>query len=127
MVCAASVGEALSAAGGVVGCELAGKEASGPLHRGARLLVGEGEGERCALRHGAIAGERRLALGLPIDLNVASAADLDALPGIGPGLAARILADRASRGKFGRVEDLRRVRGIGPKRLARLRPLVEVR
>jgi competence protein ComEA len=43
------------------------------------------------------------------------------LPGIGPELAQRIVADRQARGPFRRVEDLRRVRGIGPKTLERMR------
>lgn len=62
-----------------------------------------------------------------INLNRASAGDLDRLPGIGPGLAARILAYRAKTGGFQSVEELREVGGIGEKRLARLAPLLEIR
>ena len=60
-----------------------------------------------------------------IDLNTATAAELDTLPGIGPVLAARIVAEREKR-PFAKVEDLRRVSGIGPKKLEALRPLVTV-
>jgi competence protein ComEA len=56
----------------------------------------------------------------PIDLNRADAATLDRLPGIGPVLAAAIVADRAARGPFASVEDLGRVRGIGPRTVERL-------
>ena len=63
----------------------------------------------------------------PTDLNRATAADLDALPGIGPVLAERIVASRSDHGPFTGVGDLQRVRGIGPATVARLRPLVEVR
>lgn len=57
-----------------------------------------------------------------IDLNRASAAELDALPGIGPVLARRIIEHRARNGPFRSLEELRAVRGIGPKLLARLAP-----
>lgn len=55
-----------------------------------------------------------------IDVNRASAAELELLPGIGPGLAARIIEDRAQRGAFASVADLERVRGIGPRTVLRL-------
>lgn len=51
----------------------------------------------------------------------ASAAELDRLPGIGPALANRIVADRQSHGPFGSMAGLRRVRGLGPSLLDRLR------
>jgi competence ComEA-like helix-hairpin-helix protein len=62
----------------------------------------------------------------PLDLNRASQDDLERLPGIGPGLAARIVESRARRGTFDSVDDLRRVRGIGGTTLARLRPLLAI-
>ena len=62
-----------------------------------------------------------------IDLNRASAADLEQLPGIGPGLAARILAYRARHGRFHSVQELEEVSGIGGRRLARIAPRVLVR
>jgi len=61
-----------------------------------------------------------------IDLNRASARDLDALPGVGPVLAARIIAAREERGGYRRVDELMAVRGIGPRLYARLRPYVGV-
>jgi competence protein ComEA len=57
-------------------------------------------------------------------LNLATEDDLRRLSGIGPAKAKAILALRAKLGRFKRVEDLLRVKGIGRKRLARLRPLV---
>jgi competence protein ComEA len=57
-----------------------------------------------------------------LDLNTASAAELDALPGIGPVLAARIVEHRLRQGPFRSVDELLGVPGIGPRLLERLRP-----
>jgi competence protein ComEA len=57
-----------------------------------------------------------------IDIDRAPAPELMRLPGIGPALAARIIADRGARGRFGGPDGLLRVPGIGPKTLARIRP-----
>jgi len=56
-----------------------------------------------------------------IDVDRADEAMLLRLPGIGPALAARIVADRAARGPFGSPDGLLRVPGIGPKTLFRIR------
>jgi competence protein ComEA len=61
-----------------------------------------------------------------IRINVASATDLEDLPGVGPVLAERIVAHRDSVGSFGTVEDLLDVPGIGEAKLAALRDLVLV-
>jgi competence protein ComEA len=60
-----------------------------------------------------------------IDVNRASLADLQRLPGIGPTLAQRIVAEREKK-PFLKLEDLRRVTGIGVKTLEKLRPRVSV-
>lgn len=61
-----------------------------------------------------------------ININTASAAELELLPGIGPALAQRIIEHRTKSGRFRRVDDLDNVRGVGPKTLERLRPLITV-
>jgi competence ComEA-like helix-hairpin-helix protein len=61
---------------------------------------------------------------IPPDINTAGVEALQHLPGIGPTLARRIVADREARGPFRTAEDLLRVPGIGPKRWERIRPLV---
>ncbi len=63
--------------------------------------------------------------GVRIDINRASATDLQRLPGIGPKLSQRIV-DRRDRGAFRTVDELRQVPGIGAKTLERLRPYVTV-
>jgi competence ComEA-like helix-hairpin-helix protein len=62
----------------------------------------------------------------PLRLNEAGLAQLERLPGIGPALAARIVQSRNTHGPFATVEDLTRVRGVGPVLLERIRPLVTV-
>ena len=57
-----------------------------------------------------------------IDVDRATAAELERLPGIGPSLASRIVADREQNGRFGTPDALRRVKGIGPRTLERIRP-----
>lgn len=74
---------------------------------------------------GAPSGSGSAASG-PVDLNTASLADLDGLPGIGPVLAGRILAWRQEHGRFTLVDELGEVEGIGPTLLERLRDLVTV-
>lgn len=61
-----------------------------------------------------------------ININTANQAELELLPGIGPSLAQRIIDDRGAHGAFRSVDDLDRVKGIGPKTIQKLRPLVRV-
>jgi len=62
----------------------------------------------------------------PINLNTATAAELQQVPGIGPSTADKILQMRKSYGAFKTVDDLRAVRGIGEKRLAKMRKYLTV-
>lgn len=64
----------------------------------------------------------------PVDLNAATEAQLDALPGVGPATAKAIIEERRRRGgHFSSIDDLLEVRGIGPAKLDQLRGLVTVR
>lgn len=69
----------------------------------------------CGLEPGgpAVRGPARVLFGLGIDPNLADAAALEALPGVGPARAAAIVAGRAD-GAYRSLSDLGRVRGIGP-------------
>lgn len=62
----------------------------------------------------------------PLDLNRATPAELESLPGIGAAKAAAIVAERETRGGFRSLEELESVRGIGPVLLDRLRPHVSL-
>ena len=61
-----------------------------------------------------------------LDLNRATDRDFDALPGVGPKLAERIMEYRQSVGIFHSLDELRSVKGIGKKKFERIRPLVTV-
>ena len=77
--------------------------------------------ERAKLSQAAAQADNR------IDLNQATAAELQRLPGIGPGLAQRILEVRERQGRFASPEDLRGVMGIGAKKFDAIRDLVMVK
>jgi len=59
-----------------------------------------------------------------VDVDIADAPALEALPGIGPALATRIVQDRERNGPFGSLDGLQRVKGVGPALAAKLQPHV---
>lgn len=59
-----------------------------------------------------------------VNINSASESELDELPGVGPVTAKNIIAWRDAHGRFSRIEELEEVTGIGPKTLAKLKPLI---
>lgn len=61
-----------------------------------------------------------------LNINTASDVQFQLLPGVGPAKAERIVAYRQKHGKFRRIQDLRRVKGIGQKTLAKLAPHLAV-
>jgi competence protein ComEA len=67
------------------------------------------------------------AAGCQLDINAATAGELEALPGIGPALAGRIVSYRESHGAFADIGELRAVSGIGSRLLERLAPLLTLR
>jgi comEA protein len=73
-----------------------------------------------------LTSETRSAPDAAIDLNAATAEDLDRLPGIGPARAAAVLELRRQLGQFSSVDQLDQVHGIGPATIERLRPYLRV-
>jgi competence protein ComEA len=69
----------------------------------------------------ALRGQERVAFGVPVSLNEATAEDLAAVPGLTARLAREVVADRRRNGRFPSVESLLRVHGLGPRRLERAR------
>jgi competence protein ComEA len=125
----ARVHRAIEAAGGATSdADLDGLNLAAPVVDGQRIYVPVlGEVDPASVPElpaaaptaaGEIAG--------PIDLNVATAAQLETLPGVGPSTANAIVDDRDRNGPFASVDDLDRVAGIGPAKLAAIRDLVTV-
>lgn len=80
----------------------------------------------CAATVDRMSGAARMTLRVPLDLNRDDADALAALPAVGPGLARAIVRDRTRRGPFRSVDDLERVRGVGPATLQAIRRHVVV-
>jgi competence protein ComEA len=73
-----------------------------------------------------LADDERLLLALPIDPNTAAPRHLAFVPGLSRRLALAVAEDRTLHGRYASVDDLRRVGGIGPTRLAQARGALEV-
>jgi competence protein ComEA len=121
----ARVADAVAAAGGLLpDAEPASVNLAAVVSDGQQVAVGvPGAG----VVGGAAPGGAGATAGAgPVDLNAATAADLDGLPGIGPVLAQRIVEHRERNGPFRSVEQLDDVPGIGPATYAELAELVAV-
>ncbi len=128
----ARVIEAIEAAGGAAGdADLDQLNLAAPLADGTQVRVPhQGETVPAPISPAAPAGGNGpAAVGPPpvvVDLNRATAAELDQLPGIGPALAAAIVTWRTDHGQFKRIDDLLDVPGIGPAKLSDLADRVRV-
>lgn len=123
----ARVDDAVRAAGGVLeDADLDGLNLAAKVKDGEKVLV-PARGRDPGGGAGAAGGSAGSgAQGGLVNLNTATLADLDTLPGIGPALAQRILDHREKNGGFRAVEDLLEVPGIGPKKFEELRDMVTV-
>ena len=128
----ARVVDALRAAGGALpGVSTLPLNLAQPVRDGQQIVVGvngrTGAGGAPATAGGPGAGTGTApGGGTPIDLNSATLAQLQQLPGVGPVLAQHILDWRTQHGRFARVDQLNDVTGIGEVKFAQLRPLVTV-
>ncbi|MHA7305175.1 helix-hairpin-helix domain-containing protein [Arthrobacter sp. TMN-49] len=120
--------QAVAAAGGALpAAELQALNLAAQISDGAQILVptkGQPPGAAATPSPGGGPPGQTPAAGALINLNTASAADFDTLPGIGPVLAERIVAWRTDHGPFASVDALDAVSGIGAKLLANIRDLV---
>jgi competence protein ComEA len=122
----ARVADALRAAGGPVpGADIGALNLARRLTDGEQLYVGVPPppgAEPAGTTDGGPSGA-----GGQVDLNTASLAELDTLPGVGPVTAERIVDWRERNGRFATVDQLREIEGIGPARFATLKELVVAR
>jgi competence protein ComEA len=91
-----------------------------PLKPGESLQLALKPDGTAAVTRGDIPAAQRIVLGIPLDIGTASEADLDLVPGIGPGLARRIVLFRQNNGGRMTVRDLLRVEGVAEKKYSSL-------
>jgi len=89
-------------------------------HRATHLLL-------CLMLAASVAIAQKAPPAKPIDLNTATAAELQQLPGIGPATAKAIIQFREKSGPFQRPEDLLAIHGISRARFEKIRPYITVR
>ncbi|MFL6142560.1 MAG: ComEA family DNA-binding protein [Labedaea sp.] len=119
----ARVADALQAAGGPApGVDVGGLNIARRLSDGEQLYVGVAAPAEAAVSAAPVPGSAG-----KVDLNSASVAQLDTLPGVGAVTAQRIVDWRTEHGRFARVDQLREVDGIGPAKFGRLKDQVVVR
>ncbi|MBV9593644.1 MAG: ComEA family DNA-binding protein [Actinobacteria bacterium] len=119
----ARVTDALTAAGGALpGVDLTGLNLASKLTDGQQVAVGIGGLPPAVASVSPASGSPAA----PVNLNTASVADLDGLPGVGPVLAQHIIDWRTQHGHFDSVDQLREVTGIGPAKFTDLKALVTV-
>lgn len=126
----ARVNDALVAAGGALpGVDLTGLNLASRLADGQQIVVGRasavlsGDPQSPA---GAAPGTSAPTTAAPMNLNTATTAELQTLPGVGPVLAQHIVDYRSAHGQFTNADQLNDVPGIGEVKFAALRPLVTV-
>lgn len=121
------VSDALKAAGGALpGLDLTALNLARKIADGEQIAVGVTTAATPGAAGGSPASGASGSTSGPVDLNSATAEQLDALPGVGPVLSQNILDWRSAHGRFDSVDQLREVSGIGPSKFATLRPLVTV-
>jgi len=99
-------------------------EATQVLYRDATLEIGYHPEQGAFVRPGPLSNRARWILGRPIVLNQAAAEDLDRLPGVGPGLARRIIACREAQRGFSSLEELKQVEGLKEKTFDKIKNLL---
>ena len=122
------VQDAIDAAGGLTGrADPAELNLAQPLVDGQQLVIGTKSDPAGEVRDGGEPGSGSgSSTTATLDLNRASQAQLEELPGVGPVTAQAILTWRQQHGRFNRIEELQEVDGIGPKTYAQIAPHVRV-
>jgi competence protein ComEA len=127
----ARVEEVLAAAGGLRGdADPAELNLAAVVSDGTQIIVGTKASPRGEVREGSTSSGSlstgTATVGTIVDLNTATLAQLDTIPGVGPVTAQAILDYRTKHGRFSRVEELQEVDGIGTKTYAQIAPHVRL-
>lgn len=121
------VADAIEAAGGLgKGADSGDLNLAAVVADGAQVRIGDRDDPSSEVRDAGTSTASSSGGGGTLDLNTATADQLDQLPGVGPVTASAILAWREEHGSFTRIEELQEVDGIGPKTFAQLAPHVHV-
>lgn len=125
------VNEAIARCGGLTSAAEPGQlNLAAILHDADQVVIGTRSNPGSSVRNGsqsvAPEGSAPESAGQPVDLNSATAEQLDQIPGVGPITAQKILAWRDQHGRFSAVAELREIDGIGAKTFARIAPYVRV-
>ena len=119
--------DAISAAGGLApGADPAQLNLAAPVSDGMQVIIGSLAEPRGDINGASAPAPAGGAGPAALDLNSATAEELETLPGVGPVMASAIVAWREENGRFTAVEELQEVSGIGPKTFEKLRALVRV-
>ena len=126
----ARVSQAIDAAGGLTAeADVTGLNRASKITDGQKIYVPTVEEQQAVAADGGADGGAVLASGANdvaglVNINTASAAELQTLSGIGPSMAQSIIDERTKNGAFASVDDLMRVSGIGEKKLAKIKDCI---
>ena len=126
----ARVSQAIDAAGGLTAeADVTGLNRASKVTDGQKIYVPTVGEQQAALAAGGAEGGAAAASGTGassglVNINTASAAELQTLSGIGPSMAQSIIDERTQNGAFASVDDLMRVSGIGEKKLAKIKDCI---
>lgn len=126
----ARVSQAIDAAGGLTAeADVTGLNRASKVTDGQKIYVPTVGEQQAALAAGGVEGGAAAASGAGassglVNINTASAAELQTLSGIGPSMAQSIIDERTQNGAFASVDDLMRVSGIGEKKLAKIKDCI---
>jgi len=115
--------DAITAAGGArAGIDLSDINLAHVLTDGEQIVVGAPK----TLSNSRSRGAKKTIVSGPVNINTATLAQLDTLPGVGPAIAARIISYREKNGPFKTIEDLRKVPGMGESKFAQVQNLIKI-
>ena len=115
--------DAVTAAGGAKpGVDLSDINLAHVLTDGEQILVGAPK----ISTNSRVKSSKKIKVNGPININSANLAQLDALPGVGPVIAARIISYREKNGPFKAIEELRKVPGMGASKFAQLQSQIRI-